>query len=92
MERSNFDDGNQHEVYVASFESFLSRCSVMAWVTLVMYSYNPVNMTYACENNHTINGIFQGFVMSDWDAQDSMISAMTGLDMTMPGDITVSRF
>jgi beta-glucosidase-like glycosyl hydrolase len=41
-----------------------------------------------------LNGIlrnelgFQGFVMSDWSTQHSTISAMTGLDMTMPGDIT----
>jgi beta-glucosidase len=59
-----------------------------------MCSYNLVNGTYACENNNTINGIlkyelgFQGFVMSDWSAQHSTISAMTGLDMTMPGDIS----
>ena len=59
-----------------------------------MCSYNLINGTYACENNNTINGIlkdelgFQGFVMSDWSAQHSTISAMTGLDMTMPGDIT----
>ena len=26
--------------------------------------------------------------MSDWSAQHSTISAMTGLDMSMPGDIT----
>jgi beta-glucosidase len=31
---------------------------------------------------------FQGFVMSDWFAQHSTMSAMTGLDMTMPGDIS----
>ncbi len=68
--------------------------SVMAGVTSVMCSYNLVNGAYACEDNNTINGIlknelgFQGFVMSDWSAQHSTMSAMTGLDMTMPGDIT----
>ena len=88
MESSNFDDRTEHEIYVAPFLR-----SVMAGVASVMCSYNLVNGTYACENNHTMDGIlknelgFQGFVMSDWGAQHSTISAMTGLDMTMPGNI-----
>ncbi|KAH9010572.1 beta-glucosidase [Lactarius pseudohatsudake] len=86
---SNVDDRTQHEIYAAPFLR-----SVMAGVASVMCSYNLVNGTYACENNSTLNGIlksefgFQGFVMSDWSAQHSTISAITGLDMTMPGDIT----
>ncbi len=86
---SNVDDRTQHEVYAAPFLR-----SVMAGVASVMCSYNLVNGTYACENNSTLNGIlksefgFQGFIMSDWSAQHSTISAITGLDMTMPGDIT----
>src|SRR5882757_201613 len=86
MESSNVDDRTQHEIYVAPFLR-----SVMAGVTSVVCSYNLVNGTYACENNNTINGIlknelgFQGFVMSDWSAQHSTISAMAGLDMSMPG-------
>jgi beta-glucosidase-like glycosyl hydrolase len=88
-ESSNVDDRTQHEIYVAPFLR-----SVMAGVSSVMCSYNLINGTYACENNNTLNGIlknelgFQGFVMSDWSAQHSTISAITGLDMTMPGDIT----
>src|SRR6266571_1692170 len=86
---SNVDDRTQHEIYAAPFLR-----SVMAGVASVMCSYNLVNGTYACENNSTLNGIlksefgFQGFIMSDWSAQHSTISAITGLDMTMPGDIT----
>ena len=89
MESSNVDGRTEHEIYVAPFLR-----SVMAGVASVMCSYNLVNGTYACENNSTMNDIlkdelgFQGFVMSDWGAQHSTISAMTGLDMTMPGDIT----
>ncbi len=89
MESSNVDDRTQHEIYVAPFLR-----SIMAGVTSVMCSYNLINGTYACENNNTINGIlkdelgFQGFVMSDWTAQHSTISAMTGLDMSMPGSIS----
>jgi len=88
MESSNVDDRTQHEIYVAPFLR-----SVMAGLTSVMCSYNLINGTYACENDHTINSILknelglQGFVMSDWTAQHSTISAMAGLDMTMPGNI-----
>ncbi|KAH9025136.1 glycoside hydrolase superfamily [Lactarius hengduanensis] len=87
---SNVDDRTQHEIYAAPFLR-----SVMAGVASVMCSYNLVNGVYACDNNSTLNGIlksefgFQGFVMSDWSAKHSTISAITGLDMTMPGDITV---
>ncbi|KAI0041683.1 glycoside hydrolase family 3 protein [Auriscalpium vulgare] len=86
---SNVDDRTQHEIYVAPFLR-----SVMAGVASVMCSYNLVNDTYACENDVTLNHIlkhqigFQGYVMSDWSAQHSTVSAIEGLDMTMPGDIT----
>ncbi|KAF8496226.1 beta-glucosidase [Russula emetica] len=89
MESSNVGDRTQHEIYVAPFLR-----SVMAGLTSVMCSYNLINGTYACENDYTINHIlknelgFQGFVMSDWTAQHSTISAMAGLDMSMPGDIS----
>ena len=88
MESSNVDDRTEHEIYVAPFLR-----SVMAGLASVMCSYNLVNGTYACENDHMMNVIlknelgFQGFVMSDWSAQHSTISAIAGLDMTMPGDI-----
>ena len=53
-----------------------------------------VNGTYTCENDKLLNDIFkrefgfQGFVQSDWSATMSTLSAVKGLDMTMPGDIT----
>lgn len=46
-----------------------------------------VNDTFACENNKTLNGMlksefgFQGYVMSDWGAQHSTMSAVAGLDV-----------
>jgi beta-glucosidase-like glycosyl hydrolase len=86
---SNVDDRTLHEIYAAPFLR-----SVMAGVSAIMCSSNLVNGTYACENNHTLNGIlkgefdFPGFVMSDWYATHSTNSAINGLDMTMPGDIT----
>ncbi|KAH8999621.1 beta-glucosidase [Lactarius hatsudake] len=86
---SNVDDRTQHEIYAAPFLR-----SVMAGVASVMCSDNLVNGVYACENNSTLNNLlkgefgFKGFVMSDWYATHSITSALYGLDMTMPGDIT----
>lgn len=58
-----------------------------------MCSYQQVNNSYGCQNSKLINGVlkgelgFQGFVMSDWQAQHSgAATAAAGLDMTMPGD------
>ncbi|PSR70416.1 hypothetical protein PHLCEN_2v13667 [Hermanssonia centrifuga] len=91
QESSNVDDRTQHEIYAHPFMR-----SVQAGVASVMCSYNLVNDTYACENNKTLNDIlkreyaFQGYIMSDWSAQHSTMSAVAGLDMTMPGDITFS--
>jgi hypothetical protein len=54
---------------------------------LIIYSKDLVNDTYACENDRTLNGImkgefgFQGYVMSDWSAQHSTMSAVAGLDV-----------
>ncbi|KAG1848684.1 glycoside hydrolase, partial [Suillus subluteus] len=87
-ESSNVDDRTQHEIYVHLF-----LCSVMAGVSSVMCSYNLINETYACNNDKMLNDIlkreygFQGFVQSDWSATMSTLSAVAGLDMTMPGDI-----
>ncbi|KAI9459354.1 glycoside hydrolase superfamily [Boletus coccyginus] len=89
QESSNVDDRTQHEIYAQPFMR-----SVMAGVSAVMCSYNLINNTYACNNNKTLNDMlkrefgFQGFVMSDWAATMDTLSAVQGLDMTMPGDIT----
>ncbi|KIK40683.1 glycoside hydrolase family 3 protein [Suillus luteus UH-Slu-Lm8-n1] len=88
-ESSNVDDRTQHEIYAHPFLR-----SVMAGVSSVMCSYNLINETYACNNDKMLNDIlkreygFQGFVQSDWSATMSTLSAVAGLDMTMPGDIT----
>ncbi|KAJ6510480.1 glycoside hydrolase family 3 protein [Mycena sanguinolenta] len=89
QESSDVDDRTQHEIYAHPFMR-----SVMAGVASIMCSYNLINGTYACENDKIMNDIikrefgFQGYIMSDWSATHSTISAITGLDMTMPGDIT----
>ncbi|KAF9649723.1 beta-glucosidase [Thelephora ganbajun] len=85
---SQVDDRTQHEIYAHPFLR-----SVMAGVAAIMCSYNLINDTYACENDKLMNGVlkrefgFQGQILSDWSATESTISAITGLDMTMPGDI-----
>lgn len=68
--------------------------AVAADVASVMCSYNLVNNSWACQNAEAQNGIlktdfgFQGYIMSDWQATESGVSAVnSGLDMTMPGDI-----
>jgi beta-glucosidase len=52
-----------------------------------------VNGSTCTQNSKLLNGIlkdelgFQGFVMSDWSAQNSGVAAaLAGLDMAMPGD------
>ncbi|CAE6431419.1 unnamed protein product [Rhizoctonia solani] len=88
---SNVDDRAQHEIYLPPFLK-----AVQAGVASFMCSYNQINGTYACENSYVLNNLlkselgFQGYVMSDWWATHSgATSVNAGLDMTMPGDVTL---
>ena len=61
----------------------------------IMCSYNQINNSYGCQNSYLQNYIlknelgFQGFIVSDWAAQHAGVaSALAGLDMTMPGDVS----
>ncbi|KKY20941.1 putative beta-glucosidase [Phaeomoniella chlamydospora] len=85
---SNIDDRTMHELYAWPFAE-----GILAGVGAVMSSYNEVNGSAASQNSYTLNNIlkdemgFQGFVMCDWLSQISGVaSALSGLDMTMPGD------
>jgi beta-glucosidase len=85
---SNIDDKTMHELYMWPFVD-----AIRAGVGSIMCSYNQVNNSYACQNSKLMNGLlkdelgFQGFIMSDWQAQHTgAASAVAGLDMTMPGD------
>jgi len=85
---SNIDDKTMHELYMWPFAD-----AVRAGVGAVMCSYQQVNNSYGCQNSKLMNGLlknelgFQGFIMSDWQAQHTGVaSAAAGLDMTMPGD------
>lgn len=83
---SSVDDRTMHELYLWPFAD-----AVKAGVASVMCSYNKVNGTWACENKSILNNLlkdelgFRGYVMSDWNAQHTTSSAVSGMDMTMPG-------
>ncbi|KAG8160837.1 hypothetical protein KVR01_009101 [Diaporthe batatas] len=84
---SRVDDRTMHELYLWPFAD-----SVRSGVSSVMCSYNKINGTWACENDNALNKLlkqelgFQGYIMTDWNAQHSTVQAAnTGLDMTMPG-------
>ncbi|EEY16447.1 beta-glucosidase [Verticillium alfalfae VaMs.102] len=71
---SNVDDKTMHELYLWPFA-------------------DAINNSYGCQNSHLLNGLlkdelgFQGFVLSDWQAQHAgAATAVAGLDMAMPGD------
>ncbi|KAK4225193.1 glycoside hydrolase [Podospora fimiseda] len=85
---SNIDDRTMHELYLWPFAD-----AVRAGVGSVMCSYQQINNSYGCQNSEALNGLlknelgFQGFIMSDWQAQHTgAASAVAGLDMSMPGD------
>ncbi|KAM0347331.1 hypothetical protein ACHAPU_004850 [Fusarium lateritium] len=86
---SNVDDKTLHEMYMWPFAD-----AIHAGLASVMCSYNRVNNSHACQNSKLLNGLlkgeldFQGFVVSDWGAQQSgMTSALAGLDVAMPSSI-----
>ncbi|KAI1823530.1 glycoside hydrolase family 3 protein [Xylaria intraflava] len=89
---SNIDDKTMHELYLWPFAD-----AVKAGVGSVMCSYQQINNSHGCQNSKTLNGLlkgelgFQGFVMSDWQAQHAgAASAVAGMDMSMPGDTLFS--
>lgn len=73
---SNIDDKTMHELYMWPFAD-----AIRAGVGSIMCSYNQVNNSYGCQNSKLMNGLlkdelgFQGFVMSDWQAQVSRSQA-----------------
>lgn len=87
---SDVDSRTLHEIYLWPFAR-----SIEAGVGAIMCSYNMINGTYACENNYLLNTIlkkelgFKGFVVSDWAATKSTNAANNGLDMNMPGNLTM---
>ncbi|KAH6638223.1 beta-glucosidase-like protein [Boeremia exigua] len=83
---SNVDDRTTHELYAWPFMD-----SLREGAASLMCSYQRTNNSYGCQNSKLLNGIlktelgFEGFVVSDWDAQHSGVgSANAGLDVVMP--------
>jgi beta-glucosidase len=87
------DDQTLHEVYAAPFDA-----AVRAGVSSIMCSYNRVNGTFACGNESTLTTMlrdqigFKGFVTSDWGATHAVSFINAGLDMEMPGTISLGGF
>src|SRR5512141_629920 len=84
---SEVDERTLREIYLEPFRIAIRNSNPWA----VMSSYNRVNGTYACENDHTLLEIlkgewrYEGFVMSDWfGTYDAGVPA-GGLDLEMPG-------
>jgi beta-glucosidase len=66
--------------------------AVRAGTGTIMCSYNEINQTHSCADDHTLNRMlktelgFQGAVISDWGGTwDTESSAIGGLDISMPG-------
>jgi beta-glucosidase len=81
------DERSARESDLLAFEVGLAQSNAQS----VMCSYNLINGTYACENSHFLNGVlkgdwsFPGFVMSDWYATHSSVTAaVAGLDQEQP--------
>ncbi|KAM0285672.1 hypothetical protein ACHAQH_001378 [Verticillium albo-atrum] len=83
---SNVDDKTMHELYLWPFYD-----AVKAGTGNVMCSYQRINNSYGCQNSKSMNGLlkeelgFQGWVVSDWDAQHAgAAAALAGMDVAMP--------
>jgi len=84
------DDRSARESDLLAFEIGAKDSDVQS----VMCSYNLVNGAYACQNAYLLNTVlkgdwaFPGFVMSDWDATHSTVTAaINGLDQEQPENI-----
>ena len=81
------DERTLREIYLEPFRIAIRDANPWA----VMSSYNRVNGTYACENDHTLLDIlkgewkYEGIVMSDWFGTYDVDVPAGGLDLEMPG-------
>ncbi|WP_318209490.1 MULTISPECIES: beta-glucosidase family protein [unclassified Streptomyces] len=81
-----------HELYLAPFEEIIA--TARPWA--VMSAYNQVNGVTMTEHRDLQTGVlreewgFDGVVVSDWLAARDTVGAITGgLDIAMPGPLTV---
>ena len=84
---SEVDERTLREIYLEPFRLAIRNSNPWS----VMSSYNRVNGTYACENDHTLLEIlkgewkYDGLVMSDWFGTYDPEVPAGGLDWEMPG-------
>ena len=84
---SEVDERTLREIYLEPFRIAIRNSNPWS----VMSSYNRVNGTYACENDHTLLDIlkgewkYDGIVMSDWFGTYDAAVPAGGLDLEMPG-------
>lgn len=88
------DEQALNEIYLANFEIVIKKGN--PWC--VMAAYNKVNGVYCTENKYLLTDVlrnqwnFDGFVVSDWYAVDSIINSLqAGLDLEMPYSYGVNK-
>ncbi len=81
------DERTLRELYLTNFEIAVKEGKPKA----IMTSYNPVNGTYANENQHLLTDIlrkewgFDGLIMSDWGGDNDHIAGVkAGSNLVMP--------
>jgi beta-glucosidase len=82
------DERALREIYLPAFEAVVKE--TQPWT--VMCAYNRINGVYASRHHYLLTEIlrdewgFEGVVISDWDANHSIVeSVQGGLDIEMPG-------
>jgi beta-glucosidase len=86
------DERTLRELYLAPFEAIVRKASPWG----LMAAYNKVNGAFMTEHQELNNGVlrgewgFDGMLVSDWTgARDTVRDALAGLDVAMPGPVTV---
>lgn len=81
------DEQTLNEIYLSNFERVITKSNPWS----VMAAYNKLNGVYCTENKYLLTDVlrdqwkFDGFVVSDWTAVDSIVNSISsGLDLEMP--------
>lgn len=87
------DEQALNEIYLYNFEIAVKKGKPF----VVMAAYNKLNGIHCTENKYILNDIlknkwgFDGFVVSDWYAVNSMVNSLkAGLDLEMPSSDGIS--